>query len=128
MSAVKRTGMTLGVKRRTEAPEIPDEAVEAFAAGAETERKKAAAPKKKPTTNVSPAPELGLVVRDSFTMPEYDYALIAEIQKRCLGKGLPMTKGEVLRAGLRALDSLSDTALHGLAGKVEKIKTGRPKR
>lgn len=128
MSAVKRTGMTLGVKRRTETPAIPDDVVESFAAGAETERQKGATPKKKPTTNLSPSTESCLVVRDSFTMPEYDYALIAETQQRCLRKGLPMTKGEVLRAGLRALEAMSDTALHGLAGKVEKIKTGRPKR
>ena len=41
------------------------------------------------------------VVRDSFTMPEKDYALIEIVKSRCLGQNLLLNKSEVLRAGLR---------------------------
>jgi len=35
-------------------------------------------------------------------------------------------KSEVLRAGLLALEGMSDTQLQKISGQVERIKTGRP--
>ncbi len=71
------------------------------------------------------APPVPLVVRDSFTMPEGDYALISATQKRCLRRGVGVTKSEVLRAGLLALSRLNDADLAALVGDLEKVKTGR---
>ena len=38
------------------------------------------------------------LVRDSFTMPDGEYALIAALKKRCLDAGVPAKKSEILRA------------------------------
>lgn len=68
----------------------------------------------------------GKVIRDSFTMPLSDYALIGEIKQRCIGLGLAMKKSELLRAGLRVLDRMPDTVLSEVVADVESVKTGRP--
>jgi hypothetical protein len=70
----------------------------------------------------------GKVIRDSFTMPAPDYDLIAKIKKRCLKGETSVTKSEILRAGLLALDSMSDGALLKTFGNLSKVKTGRPPR
>lgn len=66
------------------------------------------------------------VVRDSFTMPESDYAKIAELKKKSLEAGISIKKSELLRAGLHALEALPIAKLKALLGSVENIKTGRP--
>lgn len=66
------------------------------------------------------------LVRDSFTMPENDYAKIAELKKKCLAAGVHIKKSELLRAGLTYLTKLSKPALLKTVKQVEKIKTGRP--
>lgn len=66
------------------------------------------------------------VVRDSFTMPTADYGLISTIKQRCLKKGVSASKSEVVRAGLAALEAMSDRELVELVEKLPKVKTGRP--
>jgi hypothetical protein len=66
------------------------------------------------------------MVRDSYTMPENDYAQLAELKKRCLQAGLHVKKSELLRAGLAGLAGLTDAALTKAMKQVEIIKTGRP--
>ena len=66
------------------------------------------------------------MVRDSFTMPENDYAQFAELKKRCLQAGLHAKKSELLRAGLMVLSKMSDANLLKAMKQVEVIKTGRP--
>lgn len=66
------------------------------------------------------------MVRDSFTMPENDYARLAELKKRCLQAGIHVKKSELLRAGLAGLTELTDAALAKAMKQVEIIKTGRP--
>ena len=66
------------------------------------------------------------VVRDSFSMPAADYALIGALKQRCLRLGLAMKKSELLRAGLATLDQLPDESLLRIAMAVESVKTGRP--
>ena len=68
----------------------------------------------------------GKVVRDSFTMPLADYALIGELKRRCLAVGVAMKKSELLRAGLVVLNRLPDGQLLQVVGAVEAVKTGRP--
>jgi hypothetical protein len=43
------------------------------------------------------------LVRDSFSMPKDDYALIDLLKKRAAAAGRPAKKNELLRAGLYAL-------------------------
>lgn len=66
------------------------------------------------------------MVRDSFTMPEHDYANIAVLKEKCLMAGVHIKKSELLRAGLTYLTKLSKPALLKTLKQVEKIKTGRP--
>jgi cyclopropane fatty-acyl-phospholipid synthase-like methyltransferase len=66
------------------------------------------------------------VVRDSFTMPQNEYAKIAEIKAICLSAKMHVKKSEVLRAGLKKLAELNAAQLKRALGSLEKIKTGRP--
>lgn len=68
------------------------------------------------------------VVRDSFTMPQSDYAMIAAFKEVFLKNGMHVKKSEVLRAGLHALDNLSAAQLKKTFAALESIKTGRPKK
>jgi hypothetical protein len=68
------------------------------------------------------------VVRDSFTMPQADYDLIAALKEKALKAGLHVKKSELLRAGLIALDKLGAAQLKRAMTGLEKIKTGRPKK
>ncbi len=68
------------------------------------------------------------VVRDSFTMPQSDYALIAELKEKALNGGMHIKKSELLRAGLRLLAKSSAAQLKRAVAELEKIKTGRPKK
>lgn len=71
-------------------------------------------------------PKKQKMVRDSFTMPQDDYAHIAALKERCLKVGLSAKKSEVLRAALVCFSKLSDKDLIKVMSDLEKIKTGRP--
>lgn len=66
------------------------------------------------------------VIRDSFSFPEQDYLKISELKKTCLAAGIPVKKGELLRAGLHLLAQLNLTELKQVVEQVERVKTGRP--
>lgn len=66
------------------------------------------------------------LIRDSFTFPEFDYALFAILKKRALDSGREIKKSELLRAGLNALNAISEEEFLKVLDGVERIKTGRP--
>lgn len=66
------------------------------------------------------------LVRDSFTFPESDYALIAELKQRALAAGCEAKKSEVLRAALVVLSGLSEQNLVSAINGIDKLKPGRP--
>ncbi|MBW8457854.1 MAG: hypothetical protein WA146_10340 [Thiobacillus sp.] len=66
------------------------------------------------------------LVRDSFTMPDGEYALIAALKKRCLDAGVSVKKSEILRAAVANLAKLSDASVLAAVRRLEVIKTGRP--
>lgn len=68
------------------------------------------------------------LVRDSFTMPAADFALLGKLKERALGFQRPTKKSELLRAGLRALLALSQPAFQALLSDLPEIKTGRPRK
>ncbi len=68
------------------------------------------------------------VVRDSFTMPQADYDLIAALKQKAQKDGLHAKKSELLRAGLQLLSKLSAAQLKRAVAGLEKIKTGRPRK
>lgn len=66
------------------------------------------------------------LVRDSYAMPEAEYARIGELKKRLAALGAEAKKSELLRAGIAVLAALNDAELTAVMGRVERIKTGRP--
>jgi len=66
------------------------------------------------------------LVRDSFTIPKAEYAVLEAMKDRAAKAGAPAKKSEVLRAGIKALAGLSDAAFLAALGAVPAIKTGRP--
>ena len=68
------------------------------------------------------------LVRDSFTIPKAEYAELDGLKQRAVALAYPVKKSELLRAGIKALTALSDTALLAALKAVPTIKTGRPKK
>lgn len=67
-------------------------------------------------------------VRDSFTMPEADFSLIATLKARALASKRETKKSELLRAGLHALAGLDAAGLIHALRQLEPVKIGRPKK
>ena len=67
------------------------------------------------------------LVRDSFTIPKDEYAVIETLKQRSAALAQPVKKSELLRAGLKVLAAMSDAALRSAVQAVPSIKTGRPK-
>jgi hypothetical protein len=68
------------------------------------------------------------LVRDSFTMPRADFALIQTLKERAMGFRHAAKKSELLRAGLHALNRLNEKALQAALESLTPLKTGRPKK
>ena len=66
------------------------------------------------------------LVRDSFTIPKAEYAVLDELKQRAARLGRPTKKSEVLRAGIKALAAMPDAAFLASVGAVPAVKTGRP--
>ena len=66
------------------------------------------------------------LVRDSYAMPDNEYAQIGVLKKRLSGLGSDVKKSELLRGGIAVLAALNDAELKAVMGRVERIKTGRP--
>lgn len=68
------------------------------------------------------------LVRDSFTLPQEDFALIAALKDRALDFKRPTKKSELLRAGLQVLAKLDQAALRATLEALRPLKAGRPKK
>ena len=66
------------------------------------------------------------LVRDSFTIPKPEYLVLDTLKARAIAIASPAKKGELLRAGIKALAAMSDSALLAALKAVPAIKTGRP--
>lgn len=93
--------------------------------------KKTATPKTAAPAAPKPAKDVKVkkpkLVRDSFTIPKDEYAVIETLKQRAATLAQPVKKSELLRAGLKVLAGLSDSALRNALQAVPSIKTGRPK-
>jgi hypothetical protein len=91
-----------------------------------TEKSNAESKAKRSETAVRANKEKGKLVRDSFTMPATEYALISQLKKRCLAKGVAAKKSEILRAAIASLAATSDANVLKAIKQLDIIKTGRP--
>jgi len=78
---------------------------------------------KPPKADKAKKPKL---VRDSFTIPKTEYAVLEVLKARALKVGKPVKKSELLRAGIKALVALPDLAFVSALDAVPALKTGRP--
>jgi hypothetical protein len=67
-----------------------------------------------------------VLVRDSFTMPEQEYAVLLEVKQACLRAGIEVKKSELLRIGVALLGQLDVATLQGVLAALPQLKTGRP--
>lgn len=65
------------------------------------------------------------IIRDTFSFPDCDYALIDQIRNRSPALQRRITKSEVLRTGLHILSSLTDQELVSALARIKRIKAGR---
>ena len=72
------------------------------------------------------SPKKPKLVRDSFTIPKVEYAVLDHLKQRADRLASPAKKSELLRAGIKALAAMSNAAFVAALGVVPAIKTGRP--
>ena len=58
------------------------------------------------------------LIRDSYAMPEAEYAQIAQLKQRLLELGESVKKSELLRAGLLLLAALDDSELQAALARL----------
>lgn len=68
------------------------------------------------------------LVRDSFTMPESEYALLGEVKKACLANGFEVKKSELLRVGVALIRTLDNASLKNWIQSLPPLKPGRPRK
>ena len=66
------------------------------------------------------------LVRDSFTIPKTEFAVLEELKQRAAKLARPIKKSELIRAGIKVLAALSNAAFLTALNQVPTIKTGRP--
>ncbi|MFT5532704.1 MAG: hypothetical protein ACI8WM_000101 [Burkholderiaceae bacterium] len=68
------------------------------------------------------------LIRDSFTMPEIEYAVLGNVKKNCLKAGFEVKKSELLRIGVALIRDLDLAALKIAAAALSPLKPGRPRK
>jgi hypothetical protein len=124
MPAKKIVAPTKAVPRRAPA-KTPTSVAASKRAASKTKRVPAPAAKE---TQKKAAKQRVRLVRDSFTMPEPDFALIAALKARTMAAQRETKKSELLRAGLQVLMALDDGTLMNALGRLQPLKLGRPKK
>jgi hypothetical protein len=66
------------------------------------------------------------VLRDTFRMPQGEYAILDALKQRAAKAGHPAKKSEVLRAGLKVLAAMGDLAFVTALAAVPPLKPARP--
>lgn len=66
------------------------------------------------------------LVRDSYTIPKSEYLVLDDLKLRATELKHPIKKGELLRAGIKALAAMTTTQFHSALQAVPALKTGRP--
>jgi Cu/Ag efflux protein CusF len=66
------------------------------------------------------------LVRDSFTIPKPEYLILDNLKLRAADLKHPVKKGELIRAGIKALAAMTDANLLTALKAVPILKSGRP--
>lgn len=68
------------------------------------------------------------LVRDSFTMPEAEYAVLGALKKACLKAGFEVKKSQLLRVGVALIQNIEIAKLKAVLETLPPLKAGRPKK
>ena len=68
------------------------------------------------------------LVRDSFTMPEEEYAALGEMKKACIKAGVAVKKSELLRVAVSLLHRMDMLNLQQALDGLTPVKAGRPRK
>jgi hypothetical protein len=112
---------------RTPAKRAPARQAAAKPAPARRAAAKKAAVKAPSAPEVASKPPKTKLVRDSFTIPKAEYAVLDQLKQRAAQLTHGVKKSELLRAGLKALAAMNDADFLAAVKAVPSIKTGRPK-
>jgi hypothetical protein len=82
----------------------------------------------KPKTAKVDKPKKPKMVRDSFTMPEQEYALLGQVKKTCHAGGMDIKKSELLRIGVAQLVAMDIKKLKAAQAALTPLRAGRPKK
>ena len=66
------------------------------------------------------------LVRDSFTMPQAEYDVLAQVKKSCIAAGFEIKKSELLRIGVAMLQKLDTKKINEALLSLTPLKAGRP--
>ena len=66
------------------------------------------------------------LIRDSFTIPKPEYLVLDDLKLRAAELKHPIKKGELLRAGIKALAAMTAAQFKLALQAVPALKTGRP--
>lgn len=70
-------------------------------------------------------PRKAKVIRDSFRIPASEYAVLQALKERAAQAGHPAKKSEVLRAGVKALAAMGDSAFVTALAAIPAAKAAR---
>ncbi|MBV8664978.1 MAG: hypothetical protein JO269_00715 [Burkholderiaceae bacterium] len=138
-TAVKKTAVKAPVAKKTVArkPAVAkavvakqvSKAKPAVKPAAKPSAKVAAKPSAKPAAKaVAPKAKKIKLVRDSFSMPENEYAVLGVVKKACLKAGIEVKKSELLRIGVALIRKTDLAALKRELAALAPLKAGRPKK
>lgn len=118
------------------APKAPAKAPAKPAAAKPAAKRVTAKPPAKAAKKAAPAPNAvepvrekarkAKLVRDSFTMPEHEYAVLGQVKKACLKAGFEIKKSELLRIGVALISQMDLATLQNVLASLPQLKTGRP--
>lgn len=66
------------------------------------------------------------LVRDSFTMPQAEYDVLAQVKKACIAAGIEIKKSDLLRIGVAMLQKLDVKKIGEAKAGLPALKAGRP--
>lgn len=68
------------------------------------------------------------LIRDSFTIPESEYAALGEVKRACIRAGFEVKKSQLLRAGVALVRQMDVARLREVLDGLPTLKAGRPKK
>jgi len=73
-------------------------------------------------------PKKDKLIRDSFTIPESEYNVLADIKKACLEAAVDVKKSQLIRIAIAQLSGMSMPRLSAALKSLAVVQTGRPKK